>query len=99
MPVEISQKDLDIFLDTNRSNAEEVNIYGDVVFIHDPQPAALIRKKKENKWVWRCHIDVSEPNQKVWGFLRGFIDGYDTAVFSAPAFSQRLPIRQFLISP
>ncbi|OGX29374.1 MAG: glycosyl transferase family 1 [Omnitrophica WOR_2 bacterium RIFCSPLOWO2_12_FULL_51_24] len=99
MPVEISQKDFDIFLDTNRSNAEEVNIYGDVVFIHDPQPAALIRKKKENKWVWRCHIDVSEPNQKVWGFLRGFIDGYDAAVFSAPAFSQRLPIRQFLISP
>jgi trehalose synthase len=99
MPTEISQKDFDTFLDTSRSNIEEVSIYGDVVFIHDPQPVALIKKKKENKWVWRCHIDVSEPNQKVWEFLRGFIDGYDAAVFSAPAFSQRLPIRQFLISP
>lgn len=99
MPAEITHKDFDIFLDTSRSNIEEINIYGDVVFIHDPQPVPLIKKKTGNKWVWRCHIDLSEPNQKVWGFLRGFIDGYDAAVFSAPAFSQRLPIRQFLISP
>ncbi|MFH0771133.1 MAG: glycosyltransferase [Candidatus Omnitrophota bacterium] len=99
MPAEISQKDFDTFLDTSRSNIEEINIYGDVVFIHDPQPVALIKKKKENKWVWSCHIDVSEPNQKIWEFLRGFIDAYDAAVFSAPAFSEKLPIRQFLISP
>ncbi|MDP3143353.1 MAG: glycosyltransferase, partial [Candidatus Omnitrophota bacterium] len=53
----------------------------------------------ENKWVWRCHIDVSSPNEVVWGFLMDFIAHYDAAVFSAPAFSQKLPIRQFLISP
>ena len=99
MPVDISQGDFDVFLDTSRSNIEEINVYGDVVFVHDPQPIALIKNKADNKWVWRCHIDVSEPNQKVWGFLRGFIDAYDAAVFSAPAFSQKLPIRQFLISP
>src|SRR3989338_1086027 len=57
--VEITQKDFDIFLDTSRSNIEEINVYGDVVFIHDPQPLALIKNKAENKWVWRCHIDVS----------------------------------------
>jgi len=42
---------------------------------------------------------VSEPNQKVWGFLKSFIVQYDASVFSAPSFSQKLPIRQFLISP
>jgi len=99
MPIEISQQDFDIFLDTSRMNAEEINIFGDIVFVHDPQPLALIRNKAKNKWIWRCHIDVSEPNQKVWRFLRSFIDSYDAAVFSAPAFSQKLPIRQFLISP
>lgn len=98
-PEEITQNDFDIFMETSQRNIEEVNIYGDIVFIHDPQPIALIKKKTENKWIWRCHIDVSNPNQKVWNFLRGFIDSYDTAVFSAPAFSQKLPIRQFLISP
>jgi len=98
-PEEIGQRDFDIFLETSQKNIEEMNIYGDIVFIHDPQPIALIKKKFNNKWVWRCHIDVSNPNQKVWKFLMNFMTNYDSAVFSAPSFSQRLPIRQFLISP
>jgi len=96
---EITQRDLDIFTETSQKNIEEVNIYGDIVFIHDPQPIALIKKKANNKWVWRCHIDVSRPNQKIWEFLKDFVIAYDAAVFSAPGFSQKLPIRQFLISP
>lgn len=95
----IDQHDFDIFMETSQRNIEEVNIYGDIVFIHDPQPVALIKKKTANKWIWRCHIDISNPNQRVWQFLREFVVQYDASVFSAPAFSQRLPIRQFLISP
>lgn len=98
-PAQIGEKDFEIFMETSQMNIEEVNIYGDIVFIHDPQPIALIKKKSTNKWVWRCHVDVSQPNQKVWQFLRDFIDNYDASVFSAPPFSQKLSIRQFLISP
>lgn len=96
---EITQRDFDIFMETSQRNIEEVNICGDIVFIHDPQPIALIKKKSNNQWIWRCHIDVSNPNEKVFRFLMDFITQYDAAVFSAPAFSRRLPIRQFLISP
>lgn len=96
---EISKYDFDIFSETSQKNIEEINIYGDIVFIHDPQPIALIKRKSNNKWVWRCHIDLSHPNQEVWHFLMEYVIGYDAAVFSAPAFAQRLPIRQFLISP
>jgi len=98
-PEEITQDDFDVFLETSQRNIEELNIYGDIVFVHDPQPIALVRKKTGNKWLWRCHIDVSDPNRKVWDFLMSYIEKYDSAVFSAPGFSQRLPIRQFLISP
>lgn len=98
-PEEISPRDFEVFMETSRKNIEEVNIYGDIVFVHDPQPIALIKKRSVNKWIWRCHIDVSNPRQKVWGFLKDFIVSYDSAVFSAPGFAQRLPIRQFLISP
>jgi len=98
-PQEITSHDFEIFRETSRQNIEEVNIYGDIVFIHDPQPVALIKKKSNNKWLWRCHVDVSEPDSRVWSFLMDFIRQYDAAVFSAPAFSQRLPFRQFLISP
>jgi trehalose synthase len=98
-PQEITQGDFDIFTETSLKNITEVNTYGDIVFIHDPQPIALVNKKSNNKWIWRCHIDVSNPNQKVWKFLMDYIGNYDAAVFSAPAFSQRIPIRQFLFPP
>lgn len=96
---EITQHDFDVFMETSSRNIEEVNICGDIVFVHDPQPIALIKKRTDNKWLWRCHIDVSNPNQKVWNFLLDFIMRYDSAVFSAPAFSRKLPVRQFLIAP
>jgi trehalose synthase len=96
---EIIQRDFEIFLQTSQQNIENVNTYGDIVFVHDPQPIALIKKKAANKWLWRCHVDVSDPDERVWKFLMDFIVGYDSAVFSAPAFSRKLPIRQFLIPP
>lgn len=98
-PVEITGHDFDIFMETSQENIKEVNTYGDILFIHDPQPIALVKKRSDNKWIWRCHIDVSNPNRQVWKFLMDFISRYDSVVFSAPGFSQRLPIRQFLISP
>ncbi len=96
---EITPKDFEIFLEASQKNIEELEISGDIVFVHDPQPIALIEKKKDNKWIWRCHIDISSPDPGVWQFLRDFVTQYDSAVFSAPAFSPELPIRQFLIAP
>ncbi|MDD5439705.1 MAG: glycosyltransferase [Candidatus Omnitrophica bacterium] len=96
---EVTAYDYDIFNATSRENIDAVSTYGDIVFVHDPQPIELIEKKADNKWIWRCHIDVSTPDHEVWAFLRRFIDRYDAAVFSAPSFSPELPIRQFLITP
>ena len=97
----ISAEDYALFSEITEQNLEEPRLYGDILFVHDPQPVGLISKKKEigRKWVWRCHIDVSNPNKKVWKFLRSFVVDYDAAVFSAPSFAQQLPIRQFLITP
>ncbi|MDP3142336.1 MAG: glycosyl transferase family 1, partial [Candidatus Omnitrophota bacterium] len=41
---EISRRDFEIFIEASQSNVEEVNTYGDIVFVHDPQPIALIKK-------------------------------------------------------
>ncbi|MFC1512494.1 glycosyltransferase [bacterium] len=98
-PEEISDADFEIFLETNRKNAEEMELKGDVIIVHDPQPVALIKKRKSNKWIWRCHIDLSNPETKVWEFLKKYIIKYDAAVFSSPSFAQNLPIRQFMITP
>jgi trehalose synthase len=98
---EITGQMLDVFRDTTEMNVREVNISGDVIVIHDPQPAGLIGRKREigRSWVWRCHIDVSAPQPDVWNFLRPWIEQYDAAVFSMPDFAQQLPIPQFRIAP
>ena len=80
---------------------DELKLHGDIFFIHDPQPVALINNKEKigGKWIWRCHIDISNPQQNVWDFIRKYVVKYDATVFSAPNFAQQLPIRQFMISP
>ena len=100
VPVEIDAGEYAHFLEVNRYNAEQIR-FGDIVFVHDPQPIALVEKRSAigKNWLWRCHIDFSRPDPKIWEFLRQFIPRYDAAVFSAPAFSQKLPIPQVLIAP
>lgn len=99
--VEFSQEEIDLFLATNETNAREMNLHGDIIFIHDPQPCALIQKKSEigKKWLWRCHIDFSRPDPFTWDFLKSYIEQYDASVFSAPSFARQLSIPQVLISP
>jgi trehalose synthase len=96
----LSQQMLQEYLEVNQENARRLSFAADYVVIHDPQPAALIKSRPTHgKWVWRCHIDVSRPQWKVWGFLKQFVVNYNAAIFSLPRFAQRLPIPQFLIYP
>jgi trehalose synthase len=99
--VPIGLDELEYFIKVNRENVQEIMADADILFVHDPQPIALIEQKTKRSamWVWRCHIDFTDPNEDVWDFLKGYIEGYDCAVFSAPAFSRPLAVRQVLISP
>ena len=96
----ISPEEFSLLLEPSQGTVEEY-LHGDIIFIHDPQPIALIAKRRElgEKWVWRCHIDVSNPRPEAWDFVREFVVQYDAAVFSTASFAQELPIRQFLIPP
>jgi trehalose synthase len=97
----LTQQARDIFLMQNELNHQRIQFSEDVVVIHDPQPAALIRAREKSlqRWVWRCHIDLSNPNPEVWGFLRPFIEQYDAAIFSSQSFARQLPIPQYLFYP
>jgi trehalose synthase len=101
VPVLISRDEYEYFVEVNRRNAQEMVDWGDVIFVHDPQPIALVEMKNTigRKWAWRCHIDFTHPQNDVINFLTTYIEQYDSAVFSAPAFSRDLSIPQILISP
>jgi trehalose synthase len=99
--IDFTKDEFEYFKEINRQNMNNLKLKADIYFIHDPQPVALIEKKKQvkGKWAWRCHIDFTKPQPDVMEFLKGYIDHYDCAVFSAPAFSRKLNILQVLISP
>jgi trehalose synthase len=95
---------LKIYEQTNEENAQRLfNVLNeaDFVFIHDPQPAALIKffPNRKGKWVWRCHIDISRPNRQVWKFLKQFVIQYDASIFSLVDFARSLPHPQYIIAP
>ena len=95
---------LRVYEETNARNAEILRPAlkdADFVFIHDPQPAALLRHcpDRRGKWIWRCHIDASHPYRPVWKYLFEFVAPYDASIFSLAAFAQELPHPQYLIPP
>jgi trehalose synthase len=91
----------EIFLTCNQQNRERMQFDEDFVVIHDPQPAALVSARPDSRarWIWRCHIDLSNPHPGVWAFLRPMIEQYDAAIFSSQSFARQLPIPQYLFYP
>src|SRR5215475_834444 len=100
-PFSLTQQARDVFLSHTEQNRARMRFDEDFVVIHDPQPAGLIASKSDSqaKWVWRCHIDLSHPNEDVWRFLQPMVERYDAAVFSSPAFARQLAIPQALFYP
>ncbi len=102
--IDIPRHLLDSFERINQEHAAELGKSlgdADIVFIHDPQPAPLLKyiPERKGKWIWRCHIDLSRPYRPVWKYLRGFLEGYDASIFSLPDFAQTLPHPLYLIPP
>ncbi len=102
--VVIPDRLLSVYREVNRENAERLKDVlqdADVVFIHDPQPAALIEHfpDRKGKWIWRCHIDISKPQREVWKFLKQFVERYDGSIFHLASFAKRLSHPMYLIPP
>ncbi|MFC1905856.1 glycosyltransferase [Chloroflexota bacterium] len=77
-----------VYLQNNLENAKELSTDYDVFIVNDPQPAALRHfcDEKHTKWIWRCHIDSSEPDDYAWQFLRPYVEEYDAAIFTMEKF-------------
>ncbi len=78
----------DTYLSNNQTNAAQLDTNYDVFIINDPQPAAMRHFLPQNqaKWVWRCHVDSSQPDETMWQFLRPFVEEHDAAIFTSNDF-------------
>jgi len=91
------------YLSLNKKNAEEPNLDHDLVVVHDCQPAAIVNylQIRRGKWVWRCHIDLSHPNQQFIEFITPFVLKYDSLIFTMERFVQK-PLKlakTFMVPP
>jgi trehalose synthase len=87
-PHSLTDADRAAYLECVAENAKTVDGDYDFIIVHDPQPAGLRSAcgPSSTRWVWRCHIDTSEPNPDAWQFLRPYLEDYDAAVFTMPEF-------------
>jgi trehalose synthase len=97
----LSERKKQLYLQVNNNFARFTHINHDCVIVHDPQPLALIRfYRKRQPWLWRCHIDLTDPDKKLWDFLKGFLLNYDQIVVSSKKyFKEDLPVDQRMMLP
>ncbi|HET9201205.1 MAG TPA: glycosyltransferase [Dehalococcoidia bacterium] len=76
-------------------NADFFDEEYDFVVIHDPQPAGILGeltqrgREKHGKWIWRCHIDLTDAQPDVWDFLRPLVEDHDAAIFTLEDFVKK----------
>jgi len=98
--INLTELKMQIYEEVAYENALRTHLDHDLVIVHDPQPLPLINcYRKKAPWVWRCHVDLSEPNPELWQYLTPFIERYDAVVVSLPEYAQKLTAPQRFIMP
>jgi trehalose synthase len=97
----LSQRKKRIYLQVNENFSKFSHLDHDCIIIHDPQPLSIIQSyRKSQPWIWRCHIDLTNPHKELWDFLKGFLLKYDQIVVSSEKyFKDDLPVDQRLMLP
>lgn len=91
----------DYYLENNEKFSIFTHINHNAVIVHDPQPLPLIKfMDKKQPWIWRCHIDLSNPHKELWDYIKTFILRYDVVIVSDEQYKRKdLPVEQRIIMP
>jgi trehalose synthase len=101
----LTEKDLRIYRDTLEHNAPELDLSGDVLLVHDAQPAGLVAYKDRSAapWIWDGLLDFSAPQPEAWDFFQPLLQAYDASIFACPTFApprtDASSGRQILVTP
>ena len=82
-PNTLTPSQWELFDHYNKMNAESLDGEWDVIIVHDPQPVGMRSNATDHakNWVWRCHIDLSEPNPEPIERLLPLISEYEITVW------------------
>jgi trehalose synthase len=92
--VDWSSRKQRIYLEHILDNATRLEGEWDFIVTHDPQPLALRSFVRESplgssdaKWIWRCHIDLTDANRGVWEFFRPYVEMHDASIWTLKEFA------------
>jgi trehalose synthase len=79
----LTEEEWELFNRVNELNGREIDEEWDVIVVHDPQPIGVrsVAAGHARHWVWRCHIDLSEPNPAPIERLLPRMRDYDATVW------------------
>lgn len=98
--INLSELKMEIYEDVIHENAVRNHLDHDFVIVHDPQPLPLITHyRKLGPWIWRCHIDLTNPNPELWDYLKPFIERYDAMIVTLEEYKQRVKTPQLFFMP
>jgi len=99
--INLSDRKMRIYEEVVYENAIRNHLDGhNMVIIHDPQPLPMINHyKKSGPWIWRCHVDLSNPNRGLWNYLVPFIEKYDAVILSIKDYMKKLKTPQIFLMP
>ena len=100
--INLTEQKKRLYVQTNENFAQYTHISKhDAVIVHDPQPLPIIRSyKKRQPWIWRCHIDLTDPDPKLWEFLKSYVMRYDLMIVSHEQYLRPdLTVEQRVINP
>ncbi len=98
--INLTKRKMELYEDVIYENMIRNHLDHDVVIVHDPQPLPMINHyRRRGPWIWRCHIDLSHPNQELWNYLVPFIEEYDAVVLSSKDYAQELTMPQLFFMP
>jgi trehalose synthase len=98
--INLSDRKMDLYEEVVYENSIRNHLDHDMVVVHDPQPLPMISHYRRTcPWIWRCHIDLTHPNQQLWNYLAPFIEEYDAVILSSEDYAQRLTTPQVFFMP
>ena len=98
--INLTDRKIELYEEVVYENSIRNHLDHDMVIIHDPQPLPMIDYyRKGGPWIWRCHLDLSHPNQALWSYLAPFIEKYDAVILSCKDYAQELTPPQVFFMP
>jgi len=98
--INLSELKREIYEGVVYENAVRNHLDHDRVIIHDPQPLPMINHyQKKGPWIWRCHLDLSNPNEALWDYLAPFVESYDAVILTLEEYGRQIETPQLFFMP